>query len=60
MLSSAAQHAIHLGFGEKWRTECLNTMFHLPTLLCEVYSMNLKKVSDLSIEDALPNVYLIY
>ena len=31
-LSSAIQHAMSPGFGGKWETECLNTMFLLSTL----------------------------
>ena len=33
-LSSATQHATPPEFGRKWGTECLNTRFPLPTLLC--------------------------
>ena len=33
-LSSATQHAMPPEFGRKWGTECLNTRFPLPTLLC--------------------------
>ena len=42
-LSSATQHAFPLEFGEKWETECLNTRFALPKLLCAEYSVKLKK-----------------
>ena len=40
-LSSATQHAMHPEFGRKWGTECLNTRFPLPTLLCAGYSVKL-------------------
>ena len=40
-LSSATQHAMPPEFGRKWETECLNTMFPLPTLLCTRYSVKL-------------------
>ena len=40
-LSSATQHAMPPEFGRKWRTECLNTRFPLPTLLCAGYSVKL-------------------
>ena len=40
-LSSATQHAIPPEFGRKWGTECLNTRFPLPTLLCAGYSVKL-------------------
>ena len=40
-LSSATQHAMHPEVGGKWGTECLNTRFPLPTLLCAGYSVNL-------------------
>ena len=42
-LSSATQHAVRPEFGRKWGTECLNTRFPLPTLLCAGYSVKLKK-----------------
>ena len=42
-LSSATQHAMSSIFGRKWGTECLNTWFPLPTLLCAGYSVKLKK-----------------
>ena len=32
--------------GEKWGTECLNTKFPLPTVLCAGYSVKLKKNRD--------------
>ena len=35
-LSSATQHAMPPEFDRKWGTECLNTRFPLPTLLCEI------------------------
>ena len=34
-LSSATQLAMPPEFGVKWETECLNTRFPLPILLCE-------------------------
>ena len=40
-LSSATQHAMPPEFGRKWRTECLNIKFPLPTLLYEGYSVKL-------------------
>ena len=40
-LSSATQHAMPPEFGRKWGTECLNTSFPLPTLLCAGYSVKL-------------------
>ena len=42
-LNSATQHVIPPEFGRKWGTECLNTKFPLPTLLCAEYSVKLKK-----------------
>ena len=42
-LSSATQHAMPPESGKKWGTECLNIRFPLPTLLCEGYSVKLKK-----------------
>ena len=41
VLSSATQHTMPPEFGRKWGTECLNTRFPLPTLLCAGYSMKL-------------------
>ena len=38
-LRSATQHAIPPEFGRKWGTECFNTRFPLPTLLCAGYSV---------------------
>ena len=35
------QHAMPLELGGKWGTECLNTWFPLPTLLCAGYSVKL-------------------
>ena len=32
--NSATQHGMPPEFGRKWGTECLNTKFALPTLLC--------------------------
>ena len=40
-LSSTSQHAMPPEFGGKWGTECLNTRFPLPTLLCAGYSVKL-------------------
>ena len=40
-LTSAIQHAMPPEFGRKWGTECLNTRFPLPTLLCAGYSVKL-------------------
>ena len=40
LLSSVTQHVIP-EFGGQWGTECLNTRFLLPTLLCAVYSANM-------------------
>ena len=40
-LSLAIQHAMPPEFGRKWGTECLNTRFPLPTLLCAGYSVKL-------------------
>ena len=40
-LCSVAQHAMPPEFGRKWGTECLNTRFPLPTLLCAGYSVKL-------------------
>ena len=40
-LSSAIQHAIPPALGGRWGTECLNTRFPLPTLLCAGYSVKL-------------------
>ena len=42
-LSSITQHAMLPEFGGKSGTECLNTKFPLPTLLCAGYSVKLKK-----------------
>ena len=39
VISSATQHAMPPEFGRKWETECLNTRFPLPTLLCARYSV---------------------
>ena len=43
-LSSATQHAMSPEFGGKWGTECLNTRFLQPTLVCAGYSVKLKKI----------------
>ena len=40
-LSSATQHEMPPKLGRKWGTECLNTRFLLPTLLCAGYSVKL-------------------
>ena len=40
-LGSATQHAMPPEFGRKWGTECLNTRFPLPSLLCAGYSVKL-------------------
>ena len=40
-LSSATQHAMPPESGRLWGTECLNTRFPLPTLLCGGYSVKL-------------------
>ena len=40
-LCSATQHAMPPEFGSMWETECLNTRFPLPTLLCAGYSVKL-------------------
>ena len=40
-LSSATQHEMPPELGGKWGTECLNTRFPLPTLLCAGYSVKL-------------------
>ena len=40
-LSSATLHAMFPEIGGKWGTECLNTRFLLPTLLCAGYSVKL-------------------
>ena len=41
-LSSSTQHAMPPEFSGKWGTECINTRFPLPTLLCVGYSVKLK------------------
>ena len=43
-LCSATQYAMPPKFVRKWETECLNTRFPLPTLLCAGYSVMLKKI----------------
>ena len=40
-LSTATQHAMPPELGGKWGTECLNTRFPLPTLLCAEYRQKL-------------------
>ena len=42
-VSSASQYAMPPEFGKKRGTECLNTRFPLPTLLCAGYSVKLIK-----------------
>ena len=42
-LSSATQHAMPPEFSRKWGTECFNTRFPLPILLCAGYSVKLIK-----------------
>ena len=42
-LSSTTQYAMPPEIGGKWGTECPNTRFPLPTLLCAGYSVKLKK-----------------
>ena len=37
------QHTMPPELGRKWGTECLNTRFLQPTLLCMGYSVKLKK-----------------
>ena len=41
MFSFTIQYAVPPEFGEKWGTECLNTRFPLPILLCAGYSVKL-------------------
>ena len=41
VLSSATQYAMHPKFDRKWGTECFNTRFSLPILLCAGYSVKL-------------------
>ena len=40
--SAATQRAMLSGFGGKWDTECLNSKFPLPNLLCAGYSVKLR------------------
>ena len=40
-LGSAIQQAMPLEFGGEWVTECLNTKFPMPTLLCARYIVKL-------------------
>ena len=40
-LSSATQYAMPPESSRKWGTECLNTRFPLPTLLCAGYNVKL-------------------
>ena len=48
--STTTQHAMPPEIDEKWGTECLNTKFPLPTLLCAGYSVKLKKKKDMYIQ----------
>ena len=41
-LSPAAQHAMSREFDGKGETECLNTRFTLPIMMCAGYSVKLK------------------
>ena len=41
VLSSATQHVMLPDYGGKWGSECLNTKFPLPALLCAGYSVKL-------------------
>ena len=41
VLSSATQHAMSPEFVGKWGSQCLNTKFPLPTLLCAGNSVKL-------------------
>ena len=43
-------------FSRKWRTECLNTRFPLPTLLCAGYSVKLIFNFEYSIDICLKNI----
>ena len=47
--SPANQNAMPPEIGGKWGTECLNTRFPLPTLLCAGYSVKLKKMKCLPV-----------
>ena len=57
-LSAATQHTTGNApdkFGGKWGTECLNTKFPLPTLLCVCkttgsHNQNLPKLSSITLE----------
>ena len=40
-LSFATQHLMPPEFGGKWGTECFNTRFSLPTLLCAGYDVKI-------------------
>ena len=40
-MNSTTKHAMRPEFDEKWRMECLNIAFPLPTLLCAGYSVKL-------------------
>ena len=44
-LSSATQYAMAPELGGKWGTECHNTSYSLPTLLCAGYSVKLIFIS---------------
>ena len=54
-LSFATQHEMPSENGGKWGTECLNTRFPLPTLLCTGYSVKLKKKYILSFKSLKNN-----
>ena len=57
-LSSATQHAMPPEFGRKSGTECLNTRFPLPTLLCAGYRVKLIKQNDCRLKFYLDYVYI--
>ena len=54
-LSFAPQHAMPPEFSRKWATECINTRFPLPTLLCAGHSVKLIIKNNYSL-----NKYLIF
>ena len=43
-LSSATQHIMPPECDGKWGTECFNSRFHLPTLLCAGWYGNVKLI----------------
>ena len=55
-LSSATQHAMPPEFGRKWGTECLNTRFPLPTMLCAGNSGKLIYLCAIKITEGILNV----